>query len=129
MRRRAPSLVQLAVERQVMLFDGYPTNVLSKGRGWGTVFWIPALGTSAANFSETLALTAKRLDGIARVIAIDPPGYGASPLPLDGRMPSFEDLSRWLEAFLDAHPGPLIAIGNSSGAVFAALAAALRSRV
>lgn len=125
----ATMLEQNGVRRQWMSILGYQTHCLVAGEGAAQIFWFPAVGDSAASFGQALLLLAKNLYGIARVIAVDPPGYGESLLPPDTEMLSFKELEPWAKALVASVEGPLILVGNSSGGTMATAAALSKDHV
>src|SRR5262249_46027799 len=104
---------------------------IQAGTGGPALVWFPAVGDGVSPFALTLASLARRFSGRLRVIAADPPGYGASPSPRGiGQILSFAEIYPWAAAVMEAvaTPGaPVIAAGNSSGAAIAAGGAARTS--
>ncbi|NEQ66988.1 MAG: alpha/beta hydrolase [Symploca sp. SIO1B1] len=119
----ATVLEQNGVRRQWVNLLGHQTHCLEAGDGAAHIFWFPAVGDSASSFGQTLLLLAESLHGIAKITAVDPPGYGASLLPPDREMLSFTELEPWVQELVASVEEPLILVGNSSGGVLATAAA------
>jgi glycerol-3-phosphate dehydrogenase len=92
-------------------WEGPPgtTFVLVHGLGGSTLTWLQI---------------APGLAGLGRVVALDLPGFGRTPLA--GRRASIMDLRRVVHAYVDvATEGPVIPVGNSLGGVIAVMEAAI----
>ncbi len=111
---------------------GYPTHLLEGGAGSDALVWFPALLDSAAGFGRVMRLLLRRLAGNVRLIAVDPPGYGAAALQPGRGLPSFAEWTAWcagLAALLERRcPGRMVFAGNSSGGVAATAAAVSSAR-
>jgi pimeloyl-ACP methyl ester carboxylesterase len=90
--------------------DGAPVNVIDLGEGPPVVF-VHGLSGSWQNWLLQLPEFARD----HRVIAVDLPGFGASPLPRDGKV-TISGYGRWLDALfaaLDIEGAAVV--GNSMG--------------
>lgn len=117
------ALVRRGAHRHWEMISGHNTHFLEAGSGTVTLLWFPAVGDAAASFGSVLLTLAQRLSGIARVVAVDPPGYGSSALQPGSLPPTFDELMGWAESLLATADGPWVLAGNSSGSVFATAAA------
>ncbi len=100
--------------------DG-PLRVVEYGGAGPTTVCVHGLGGSALDWE----LLAPRLASRARVLAVDLPGFGDSPL--HGRSATIMQLRALLDRFLRDHVGqPAVLVGNSMGGMLAALQAAAR---
>jgi len=104
----------------------FQTHYIESGCGSVRVVWFPAVGDSALNFGKVLLKLSKDLNGIASILAVDPPGYGSSPLPAGIQNLSFRHLELWVKAFISNLQGPFVLVGNSSGGAIATAAALSR---
>ena len=109
--------------RRTVTVVGHELSLLEIGAGPAAVVWFPALMDSAVGFARVARRLAASLRGRARVVAVDPPGYGVMERP-GARTPSFEDLGGAAQALGRQLKGPILAVGNSSGAVLATALAA-----
>ena len=113
-----------------VILDGQPVNVIELGEGPPLVF-VHGLGGSWPNWLEQLPVFADRSSGIGRhrVIAMDLPGFGHSPMPAE-RI-SISGYARLLDGLLDRLGIDAAAVvGNSMGGfVSAELAIAFPQRV
>lgn len=113
------ALERQGAQRYVRDVAGLATHWLQAGAGDAALVWLPALGDAASAFGRVMMALAERVNGVARVIAVDPPGYGSSPpLPQHG-LPDFETLYAWARKLTEVIEGELILSGNSSGAAMA----------
>jgi len=96
--------------------------MIETGRGPASLVLFPAVGDNATSYKPLLAILADALDGVARVVAIDPPGYGQAILK-GGAIPKFHELLAWAERLGAQYSTPTIFAGNSSGGAIAAAAA------
>ena len=97
-------------------------HVLEAGAGAGALIFFPAVGDTAHSYGRALSALADALAGAARVLAVDPPGYGRALLP-GGEIPTFSELMTWAGALGREQTGPTIFVGNSSGGAMATAAA------
>ena len=86
------ALERNGVERKYLDILGHQTHILQAGTGNAQLLWFPAVGDSSSSFGRVLLMLATKLDGIARITAIDPPGYDRSPFPPEKEMLGFEEL-------------------------------------
>lgn len=107
---------------------GWLSQHLEIGSGAARLLWFPALLDRAATFTRTGLTLASILKDEVSIVAIDPPGYGASGAPIGVQLPPFSALQAWVGDVLDQLPGPKLLVGNSSGSV-PVLAAAHRHDV
>jgi pimeloyl-ACP methyl ester carboxylesterase len=91
--------------------DGQQVNYVDLGVGDGPpVVFIHGLGGNWQNWLENLPTSAQR----RRVLALDLPGFGMSPVPADGI--SISSYGRLVDAWLDRlGVGPVAVVGNSMG--------------
>lgn len=129
MTARPPHGVVRGVRRRFVDAGRVRTHLVEAGEGRGLVLWLPALMDCATGWGRVLLRLAGRLHGVARVGAVDPPGYGDSPRLEGSYTPSFAELEDWLQGVIGTTTGPLILVGNSSGAVPATAVAAADQRV
>jgi len=120
------------IRSEVRQIHGLATHLLASGSGDSALLWFPGVGDEAASFRPVLLGLSRRLAGVARVLAVDPPGYwNASAWPRPA-LPAFTTLYAWAGAVLrDLNPRPasVIVCGNSSGAALAIAAAAHAPRL
>lgn len=113
-----------------VIVDGQPVNVIELGEGPPLVF-VHGLSGSWPNWLEQLPVFADRSSGIGqhRVIAMDLPGFGHSPMPSEPI--SISGYARLLDGLLDALAIDAAAVvGNSMGGFISAeLAIAFPERV
>ncbi len=107
-----------------VLVDGHPVNVIELGEGPALVF-VHGLSGCWANWLEQLPVLARE----RRVVALDLPGFGSSPMP-EGEV-SIAGYARLLDALLgELGVGAAAFVGNSMGGFIAAeLAIASPQRV
>lgn len=97
---------------------GGPVHVVEYGSGGPPVVCVHGLGGSAADWQ----LLAPRLATDRRVVTLDLPGFGVTPL--GGRSATITRLRALLDRFLHEHIGePAVLVGNSMGATLAVLQA------
>ncbi|MBW3603852.1 MAG: alpha/beta hydrolase [Actinobacteria bacterium] len=95
-----------------------PVHVVEYGSGRPPIVCVHGLGGSAADWQ----LLAPRLAADRRVVALDLPGFGVTPLA--GRSATIAHLRALLDRFLREHIGePAVLVGNSMGAMLAVLQA------
>lgn len=111
----------MAGRERIIDLDG-PLRIVEYGDGHGPAFvCVHGLGGSALDWQ----MLAPRLAGRGRVVALDLPGFGDTPL--GGRTTSVADLQRLLDGFLDRYAAaPVVLIGNSMGGMVTLLQAAAR---
>lgn len=109
--------------------DGpFSTYTLEAGDEDAAIVWFPAAGDTADSFAPALVRLRAELAGVARVLAVDPPGWGSSPPRDDGGIPGFAESNAWAARLLDGagERGPVVVAGNSSGGALA-IGGAVRS--
>ena len=90
--------------------DGRPVNVIDVGQGEETIVFIHGLAGSWVNWLENIPAFSDRY----RVIAMDLPGFGSSPMP--GEKISIPGYGRFVDALLGRlGVGAAVVVGNSMG--------------
>jgi pimeloyl-ACP methyl ester carboxylesterase len=91
--------------------DGVPIHFTSTGKGPRTVMFVHGWTCDETTWADQVPALAKEF----RVITVDLPGHGKSPLPADGKL-SMELFARAVEAVrAEANASPVVLVGHSMG--------------